>query len=413
MIPGDGRFTYEGMSFSWRLKAEARHARGHQLYIRDTTILPSGGAAVEGGGGDRIAWSAWHGEKVIYRRLTPGRIDWSQLPELVVVLEPIFGERILHNAAARPELRTELDARARVSQVWRELYGHPPGSIRAGAGLLEVFSKSASTLRAAGREAEAASFKELAVKLEKVERGELGTAEALAAIRGARELLKVFAAAPGGNPAAAELRSLIPFALEGAGMGGFLWIDDPGLFETSTSTSTGAVRRVNRQAWRNGSSTRSSKRPTDAFLSADTLVVHVGDVGIGARELLPQSCIFDSQDFPQQPPYIWWNSPRDLTVSKGMHVSNQAFFLRRYARRVAGLWEKEYGHRPVVTAATAVSLNGRPPQALVDPEADLASVPVSWFGHNAWIRDLELPRIPRELLAEGSRRPPGFSDRSR
>jgi hypothetical protein len=49
-----------------------------------------------------------------------------------------------------------------------------------------------------------------------------------------------------------------------------------------------------------------------------------------------------------------------------------------------------------------VSLNARPYQLLVDPEVDLASVPVNWFGHNLWIRDLEMPRIPREALSEGA-----------
>lgn len=106
-----------------------------------------------------------------------------------------------------------------------------------------------------------------------------------------------------------------------------------------------------------------------------------------------------------------WTSPKDLTVSKGLHISIQAFYLRRYAQRVVALWEKEYGRRPVVTAYTAVSLNGRPPQMLVYPEADLASVPVSWFRHNRWIRDLEMPRIPREALEKG-RSVAGFSNQA-
>src|SRR6185436_9647941 len=111
---------------------------------------------------------------------------------------------------------------------------------------------------------------------------------------------------------------------------------------------------------------------------------------------------------PAQAPYIVWNSLRDLSISKATHVSNQAFFLRRYARRVAQIWEQEYGRRPVITAWTAVSLNGRPPQPLVDPDADLASVPDHWLRHNAWIRDLEMRRIPREWL--GGKVPPGFAD---
>jgi hypothetical protein len=66
---------------------------------------------------------------------------------------------------------------------------------------------------------------------------------------------------------------------------------------------------------------------------------------------------------------------------------------------VASLWEQEYGRRPKVHALTTeMSLNGRPHQLLVDPSADLASVPASWFRHNSWIKDLEMPRIPRDAL---------------
>ena len=95
---------------------------------------------------------------------------------------------------------------------------------------------------------------------------------------------------------------------------------------------------------------------------------------------------------------VCWNSAKDLSRSKLIHVSNQAFFLRRYARRVAWLWEKEYGRRPAVTAWTSLSLNGRPHQELVDPKADLASVKAKWLSHNEWVFDLKTARIPREAL---------------
>jgi len=100
---------------------------------------------------------------------------------------------------------------------------------------------------------------------------------------------------------------------------------------------------------------------------------------------------------------VYWNIEKDLTVSKGIHISNQAFYLRRYDRRLASLWQQEYGRRPKVRAITAVSFNGRPHQLLVDPEADLASVPVHWMRHNQWIRDLEMDRIPRSSLSAGTR----------
>ena len=130
------------------------------------------------------------------------------------------------------------------------------------------------------------------------------------------------------------------------------------------------------------------------------MIVYTAEIGMEAKDALPQVCIFDSQDRPDLA-YIYWNGLKDLTVSKLMYVSSHAFYLRRYARRVADLWEKEYARRPGVFAKTEVSLNGRPHQALVDPNADLASVPVTWFRHNPWIRDLETPRIPPESFSQG------------
>ena len=91
-------------------------------------------------------------------------------------------------------------------------------------------------------------------------------------------------------------------------------------------------------------------------------------------------------------------------MSEGMHVSMQPFFLRRYARHVASLWEKEYGRRPMVNVDTQVSLNGRPFQRLVDPHADLASVPAKWLEHNWWIRDLEMPDIQNDGLVPSAPR---------
>ena len=131
-------------------------------------------------------------------------------------------------------------------------------------------------------------------------------------------------------------------------------------------------------------------------------MIVMGELGRQSRELLPDACLMGFWEYPSRAPVIWWNSSKDLTPSKYNHVSNQAFYLRRYARRVASLWEKQYGRRPVINARTAVSLNNRPQQPLVDPAADLASVSVTYFGHNGWIRDLETKRIPREAVEHGT-----------
>ena len=403
-IAGNGRFTYEGMSFSWRLKAEARHAQGHQLFIQDATIIPPPNS-----GARRINWSEWHGDKVVYRRLTPGRIHWSQLPEFIVLLEPLFGERILYNAAAAPGVRAEAAIRDRIGTIWQGLYGRPPAASRPCETLSRVLDSAAASLRAAGREPVATQAATLALRLGQIERGELAPPEAMKTIRAVRPMLAELHARDLPPSTLAVLRTLEPFAVEGTvpGAGTLFVIEDAALFDATG----GHPGRVNRKAWKGGAFSRSPRRPSDGYLGDQALVVYVGDIGIQSKELLPQVCIFDSEDYPEQPPFLWWNSPKELSFSKGLHLSVQAFLLRRYAQRVAALWEKEYGRRPIVNAATAVSLNGRPPQALVDPGVDLATVPVSYWRHNSWINDLELRRIPREVLAEGSKRPPGFQQR--
>lgn len=46
-----------------------------------------------------------------------------------------------------------------------------------------------------------------------------------------------------------------------------------------------------------------------------------------------------------------------------------------------------------VRAVTSVSLNGRPPQSIVDPTVDLAAEPTAWIGHREWIVPLT-ERLP-------------------
>jgi hypothetical protein len=313
-IPGDGRFTYEGLSLSWRLKSEARRAFAAQLFVTDTAIISRDSA-----GHTRINWNEWHGDKVIYRRVLPGSINWPTMPEIMIVLIPGIGEQVVYNPFVA-NTRTEADSQQRVNRIWLELYGRSPRALYP---------------------------------------------------------------------------SDDPFLLQDQPQpGAFLVIEDPQLLAERPD----GLSQLNRQAWKHSPYTRGQRASSDAHVGAEPLVIHIGNVGPAIRNVLPQACVFDSQDQPEQPAYIWWNSLKDLSVSKFLHTSYQAFYLRRYARRVADLWLKEYGRRPAVHATTAVSLNGRPHQHLVDPAADLATVPVTLLGHNQWIRQLETPRIPRDAL---------------
>jgi hypothetical protein len=270
--------------------------------------------------------------------------------------------------------------------------------IRPTASLPQVVQSISAGLTAAGRHDEAAKLAGLVSPPKAPGQESPGSRETMRSRTAARDLLKSLHGSGKDAELISHLRTLDPFALEGESHrpGPILLIEDTQLLNGPAETPL----RVNPAAWKNGAYTGGPRSPQDVYLGGAPMVIYTSDLGGEAEHRLPAACIFDSQDYPDRPPYIWWNSLKDLPDSKLMHISNQAFYLRRYARRVATRWETDYGHRPILRARTAVSLNGRPYQFLVDPAADLASVPVTWFGHNTWIRDMEMPRIPREALRE-------------
>jgi hypothetical protein len=186
------------------------------------------------------------------------------------------------------------------------------------------------------------------------------------------------------------LRKLFPFALDGAHIMNlpFFLIEDPSLIRDSV---------IDSKLWK-GTEQTAPANWNVLNSGGEPLIVHLGAPGPDDRIRLPQEYICESRRDPSYPPAICWNSAKDLSPSKLLHVSNQAFYLRRYARRVAALWQHDYGRRPAINAFTSMALNGRPHQPLVRPDADLASVSASWFRHNDWIFDLQTPRIPREAL---------------
>jgi vitamin K-dependent gamma-carboxylase len=389
-IPGDGRFTYEGMSFSWRLKSEMRHAYAHQLFLRDPAIVATDAAGVT-----RIHWNEWRGDPVIYREITLGKIDWRNLPEIVVVLEPMSGERIVFNPIAAG-IENVAEARERVMQIWQKVYGRPPFFMARPVPLPQVLESIAKALREGGAIAEATQMANLVPLAGKLADPAVAPAEGSRAQELIEGTLAGIQSRDTNGQLAVFMRRLPPFLLEGEAHSDkpFLIVEDKPLFVE------GPGFRIARNLWKQPELVRPQHSRLQN-LGGDPVIIYTSAPGPEARHMLPQCSVWDHQDHPERAPYIWWNSVRDLSVSKLLHLSNQAFYLRRYARRVAGRWEKEYGRRPIVNAATSMSLNGRPHQPLVEPAADLATVEARWFRHNLWIRDLETPRIPRAALDRG------------
>ncbi len=362
-IAGDGRFTWEGLCFSWRLKADVYRSMPCRLVVEDPKII-----GFEGTSQPRIDWTAWHGEKVICRMVVPSQLDWTRLPEVLVLLEPRIGERIIYNplAGSAPG-RTEAEARQRVQAIWQTLYGRQPQTVEPTASLPQILRPYSAALLSSGYRVR--TVRDVFENIGKLE-----------GLSGEAQMVR-------------SLRQMTPFALAGAGAPSipFLLIEDDSLVHEAGA----AGWRVDPKAWVQGEATRAPRRSSGTQTGGDPLVVYTYDLGLAARDLLPLAGIFDTLDHPDAPPYIQWNYLAELPDSKSMHMGAQPFLLRQYARHVAAWWQAEYDRRPAVKATTAVSLNGRPFQTLVDPQADLAAVGVAWLRHNSWIRDLEMPRIPR------------------
>lgn len=94
---------------------------------------------------------------------------------------------------------------------------------------------------------------------------------------------------------------------------------------------------------------------------------------------------------------IWQVDPWDrLTPRQAGKMAGRPEMIRLFAHRLAAVWESERGIPDVeVRALTAVSLNGRPSQPLVDPTRDLAKVERSLAAAD-WVLPLEQPLPPPE-----------------
>jgi hypothetical protein len=385
-IAGDSRFTYEGLSFSWRLKADVHSALPVQIIIEDPAIISDQSGHAE------VHWEAWHGDKVIYRRLTPAEIHWATLPEVLIVLEPLSGERIIYNPfAVAGTIHSKQEAQARIAAIWRQLYGHEPAGIEPTLSPSQVLTAIADGLRAGGNATEADQIGSLASLAQELEEKRLSNPAASDARDRILRTLTELRSRDKEGGMLALLRRLNPFGLDGARSTTFLAVQDPLLFDSQSAP----VPKLNAGMWKSGPWSGTTQV---AKGQGEPLVVYMTEVGPDAKWSLPQSFIIDSHEHSQQLPSIYWNSLKELPISKFNHISNQAFYLRRYARHVARLWQREYGRTPKITAQSMVSFNGRPYQFLVDTNADLASVGVAYLSHNWWVKDLGTSRIPPEAL---------------
>ncbi len=357
-IPGDVRVTFEGLEWSWRLKAEVYQSTPVLISVRDPVLQPVSGSGAEG-----IDWKSWNGDPVVHHPVDLGQCDWASLPELVVVLDPWSGDRILYNTlSATVTERSESAAKARVQQLWKERYGRMPDSITRTTPLARIVEGYERSMRARGY-----TFR--------------NPQEALDALNNLNGRF-------GDGKLMPVIRRMDPFAMTALKPtpGVFLVVEDRQLMRPGAALPP----RIDPKAWKN----EAAPGP-----SGPMRVIHE-PLGMGEGDLLPRWYLTETTGSDGPRVEVRWNLFRDVGPSKGMHLSTQPFLLRRYAHRVAGIWKGESGRWPEVRAWTQLSLNRRPFNPVVDPSADLASVPVRWFGHNPWILDLQ-PGHPGSLHPGG------------
>lgn len=88
----------------------------------------------------------------------------------------------------------------------------------------------------------------------------------------------------------------------------------------------------------------------------------------------------------------WVVDPRDyLTGRQASKMLVRSDMIHQFAGHLETQW-KEAGIDDVeVRAVIWKSLNGRPPQLFIDPEADLTAVSLGYLRPDAWVRSLEVP----------------------
>lgn len=356
IIPGDARITFEGLSFSWRLKAEVYRTTPCEIFIHDPAVISQ-----DKGGTSEVHWAAWLGDRSMYLPTDSRAIPWEDLPEIVVTSEPATGERIFYNPySANAQAHSENEIRDRVASIWMKSFGRNPDGVYPTVPPEQILRAYSAAMR--NHDANFA--------------GTIGL-QTLLRDRKNPQIMKL-------------LSRMNPFALDQGPARRLYLIESGGLFSANSDLPS-----INRQVWKSGA--ESIPREWSAGDVGNAIFIVISDLWSQTPELFPEHLLIWSTNGSLR---IAANYRKSLPISKVMHISTQPFLLRDYARHIAGQWKSQFGHRPAVTAKTGVSLNFRPPQMVVNPEADLASVPASRSSHNAWIPGLQTRRIPGNGLIE-------------
>ncbi len=372
-IPGNSSWTEEGSMLSWHMMLRTK-----QLGVCQIEIVDSALPMTESDVGRYADWRVPddHDPLVPYRQVTSGNVPWKELPEFVIVCEPLVGERIIYNPLSKEAPGG--DPVKHIHRRWRSIYGYEPkriGKTYSVGRLLDVHE--AYVRQRTGRVERSHVIAQLrAIEFARQidqHRRDLQYCK-LRRLECGRKLYEAFNALSI-NPSFRDHFRTILFRsapLDGLGDGRpetpFFVVGAPELLERGR----GMLPVVRRDVWQGSIST----------------LIDLWTYPHGHLRNLSRCLSFHDLDGR---PALLWNYAHELHRYQATFVTVMPPFLHRYVQHVASEWEATQGRRPRIYVKNYVKLNCHPMQLIVDPEIDLASTPLTVFRHNAWILPLEPP----------------------
>lgn len=378
LIPGNVNWTTEGERLSWRMKANSRLGWPTLYRVVDERLAHPGRD-----GRLAIDWSVWKGPQEVYHDVGFDRVSWSSLPEMLLVVQPLVGERIVFNPlAASVQVRGDaIPTRQRLETWWQAQFGRLP-AVHATIPLVELFDLAEEEFRR--QRVNSTLLDALRAGRDTARNMADPNLKSAPRRRFSQQLTSLLGQLSKSPAVGGKVRELVqrldPWALEGIAApasAGFLAVEDRKLLQANER----GYLRLDRARWR-------------AAVSDEPLALWVDLRALSAA------------DWKQLPAWLAYEAPgrmcgalcnpyQDLAEFRCQRIAARPLLMHTYAQRVAERWQAEYGARPRVYAWAELAVNQHPPQPILDPTVDLAAAQLSQFRHNAWIlprrTDDELP----------------------
>ncbi len=372
-IEGPSNWTEEGTMFSWHMMLRTKMLGNCLIEIVDPEL-----PVVDSDVGPYADWRLPKDQDPVvpYRQVKSGEVPWAELPEFVIISEPIVGERIIYNPLSNEA--QEGDPVGTIRNHWSRVYGYEAKLLHETHSVAKLLDVHEDYVR---RNVGNSPQDHVIVQIRGIEvarqidqhRRDLKYTE-VRRLEFSRRLFESLAPLVKNPSFGNHLQTLFYYKsapLDGLGDDTrdtpFFVVLDPKLFKAGPGT----LPVVRRELWQGSTSTL-----VDLWTYSHNHLAH-----------LPRCLSF--HDLDGQPALIW-NYTHEMHLYQSIFVTVMPTFLHRYVQHVASDWEERYGRRPQVYVTNYVKLNHHPMQLIIDPTVDMASVPLTIFRHNPWMMPLKL-----------------------